>query len=214
MADTGWYLGWIVAECEYNENQLAMARCCCLRRSHLFPSDPAPGFVWNIICHDAALMDYIVHLAVFVGIYIILAVACDLLAGHAGFLSIAHAAFCGIGAYTSAVLCSWLGVSFVGSLVAGMVTASAFSMLIAIPSLRLSDDFFVVATFAFQVIVFNIFNNLIGVTRGPMGIPGIPQPVILGWHVTSRRVFESMTSGAESLRYKGGGHCWVMVRFG
>ncbi len=130
-------------------------------------------------------MDYFLHIAILACIFSILAVALDLLAGHSGALSLAHAAFYGIGAYSSALLTVQAGAPYVVGVLAGMGVAFLVSFLVSLPSLRLHGDYFVIATLGFQIIVFNVFNNWMGLTRGPLGIPGIPQPVILGWQVES-----------------------------
>lgn len=44
------------------------------------------------------------------------------------------------------------------------------------PALRVHGDYFVIASFGFQVILFSVLNNWVGLTRGPLGLPGIPQP--------------------------------------
>lgn len=134
-------------------------------------------------------MDYLLHILVLIGIYAALAASLDLLAGHTGLLSVAQSAFYGLGAYTSALLAVKFGASFPVSVLAGMVVASLVSFVISLPSLRLHDDYFVIATFGFQMILFSIFNNWIEVTSGPLGIPGIPQPVIFGWHVQTHADF-------------------------
>lgn len=113
----------------------------------------------------------------------------DLLVGHTGLLSVAHAAFYGLGAYSAALLSVHFGIPFVLSVMLGMLTAILVSMIFSLPSLRLHDDYFVIATFAFQMILFGIFNNWVGMTRGPFGIPGIPPPSILGFPITSRIAF-------------------------
>ncbi|OHE77156.1 MAG: branched-chain amino acid ABC transporter permease [Verrucomicrobia bacterium GWF2_62_7] len=101
----------------------------------------------------------------------------------------AHAAFYGLGAYTSALMAAhWSGGFLVGVL-AGMLIAAAVSFIVSLPSLRLHDDYFVIATFGFQMILFSIFNNWMDLTRGPLGIPGIPQPVIFGCKVDSHWEF-------------------------
>jgi branched-chain amino acid transport system permease protein len=134
-------------------------------------------------------MDYLLHILILVAVYTTLAVSLDLLAGQTGLLSIAHAAFYGIGAYTSALLAVRCGAGFLGGVFAGMIFACFVSLAVSLPSLRLHDDYFVIATFGFQMILFGIFNNWMDLTRGPLGIPGIPQPVIFGWHVDSRWEF-------------------------
>ncbi len=134
-------------------------------------------------------MEYLLHIFVIVAIYTILAVSLDLLCGQSGFLSLAQAAFCGLGAYTSALLAVQFGAPFLVGVLAGMAVAVLISFVVSLPSLRLHDDYFVIATFGFQMILFSIFNNWMSLTRGPLGIPGIPQPVIFDWHVTSHLDF-------------------------
>ena len=134
-------------------------------------------------------MEYFLHILVFVGIYIILAASLDLLAGQTGLLSIAHAAFYGLGAYTSALLTVKAGAPFLLGVLGGMFVTALLSLLVSLPSLRLIDDYFVIATFAFQVILLSIFNNWNELTGGPTGIPGIPQPEIFGVTITSHGGF-------------------------
>jgi branched-chain amino acid transport system permease protein len=131
-------------------------------------------------------MEYLLHILVLIGIYSTVALSLDLLAGHTGLLSIAQAAFYGLGAYTSALLAVQSGVPFLIGMLAGMETAALVSLVVSVPSLRLHDDYFVIATFGFQIILFNILNNWIDLTRGPLGIPGIPQPAVIGWTKVAR----------------------------
>ncbi len=134
-------------------------------------------------------MDYLLNLLVFVAVFTVLASSLDLLAGQTGLLSLAHAAFYGLGAYTSALLATQAGASFFIGVLAGMIIAALISFLISLPSLRLHDDYFAIATFGFQVIVLSVLNNWMGLTGGPLGISGIPHPMILGWHVSSQLDF-------------------------
>jgi branched-chain amino acid transport system permease protein len=134
-------------------------------------------------------MEYLLHILVLIGIYAVLATALDLLLGQTGFLSVAHAAFYGLGAYSSALLTVHLGVHFVTGVLVGMLVAAFFSLLLSLPSLRLHDDYFVIATFGFQMIAYSILNNSVSLTRGPLGIPGIPRPSILGFSIESKSSF-------------------------
>jgi branched-chain amino acid transport system permease protein len=118
-------------------------------------------------------------------IYTVLAVSLDLVAGQTGLLSMAQAAFYGIGAYASALLAVHCGAGFFVGIMVGVASAGCLSFAVSLPSLRLHDDYFAIATFAFQMIFFSLFNNWLEVTRGPLGIPGIPRPVIVGWKVDS-----------------------------
>lgn len=146
-------------------------------------------------------MDYILHILILAAIYAVLAVSLDLLAGQTGLLSIAHAAFYGIGAYTSALLVTFYHLPFTISLLVGMTLAALVSFLVSLPSLRLHDDYFVIATFGFQMILFSIFNNWMELTRGPLGISGIPQPIVFGWHVDSPAKFLALGSLFTVLAY-------------
>lgn len=139
-------------------------------------------------------MEYILHILTLIGIYTILAVSLGILAGQLGFLSLAHAAFYGLGAYTSALLAVHLGAPFLVGVVAGMVVASLVALVVALPTLRLHDDYFVIATFGFQMILFSVLNNWVGLTNGPFGIRGIPQPAIFGVTVQSAQGFLVLTA--------------------
>jgi len=74
-----------------------------------------------------------------------------------------------------------------------MIVAGVVAAVVAFPSLRIHDDYLVIATFGFQMILFSIFNNWVSLTRGPLGIPGIPQPKIFGIAVTSHVGFLILT---------------------
>lgn len=146
-------------------------------------------------------MEYLLHILVLVGIYTVLAVSLDLLVGQAGLLSIAHAAFYGVGAYASALLAVHVGAPFLGGVVVGMAVAAVVSLLVSLPSLRLHDDYFVIAAFGFQMILFSIFNNWVDLTRGPLGIAAIPRPSIVGWGVRSPVDFTVLATAFAVVSY-------------
>lgn len=134
-------------------------------------------------------MEYLLHILVIAAIYSVLALSLDLLVGQTGILSIAHAAFYGLGAYTSALLAVQLDIPFFVGIPITIVVAALVSFIVSVPSLRLHEDYFVIATFAFQMILLGIFNNWMDLTRGPLGISGIPQPVFFGWTIRSHVAF-------------------------
>jgi branched-chain amino acid transport system permease protein len=134
-------------------------------------------------------MEYFLHVLVLVGIYTVLAVSLDLLVGQTGLLSLAHAGFWGLGAYSSALLTVRLGSPIALGIIVGMAVAALLSLLVSLPSLRLRDDYFVIATFGWQLILFSLFNNWTDLTRGPLGIANIPQPAVLGWLLRSHFAF-------------------------
>lgn len=120
-----------------------------------------------------------------IGIYIILSLSLNLVAGYTGILSIAHAAFYGIGAYIAALMALNLNSPFLLNLFLAIIGSSILGAFVGIPALRIKDDYFIIATFAFQIITFSILNNLVSFTGGPMGLPGIPQPIIFGIKISS-----------------------------
>jgi branched-chain amino acid transport system permease protein len=130
-------------------------------------------------------MEYLLHILILIGIYTILSVSLNLIAGYTGLVSIAHAAFYGVGAYVAAIMALKLHSPFLANLICAVLLSGLLGAIVGFPSLRIRDDYFVIATFAFQVIAFSILNNWVSFTGGPMGLPGIPQPTILGLEISS-----------------------------
>ncbi|MCX5905466.1 MAG: branched-chain amino acid ABC transporter permease, partial [Proteobacteria bacterium] len=138
-------------------------------------------------------MEYLLHILILIGIYTILSLSLNLLVGYAGILSIAHAAFYGVGAYVAALMALKYHTPFLLNLVLAVGAAGVFGAIVGIPSLRIKDDYFVISTFAFQIITFSVLNNLVSITGGPMGLPGIPQPIIFGLTISGHTPFLILT---------------------
>jgi len=121
-------------------------------------------------------MGYLEHIVAIALIYAILASSLDLVIGHAGMFSVAQAAFWGIGGYATALITIRGGTSPAVAAAAGVGAAAILAVVISIPTLRLSDEYFLIATFAYQVIVTGLMTNWTTLTRGPLGINSIPPP--------------------------------------
>ncbi len=134
-------------------------------------------------------MDYVLHVLVLIAIYTILSVSLNLISGYTGLLSVAHAALFGVGAYIAALLALHFHTSFIAELLCAAGGASVVSIVVAAPSLRVHDDYFVIATFAFQVIAFGVMRNWTSLTGGAMGLPDIPVPVVCGLAASSNARF-------------------------
>ena len=134
--------------------------------------------------------NYYLHIAVLSLIHVLLALGLNLIAGYGGQLSLAQAAFFGIGAYVSALLMMNLHWSFWLAAPTGAVVAGLVAVAIGLPTLRLKGPYFVISTMGFGEIVRLILLNWESVTRGPNGLPGIPapDPISLGFVTLS---FES-----------------------
>ncbi len=118
-------------------------------------------------------MEYLYHLVTFIAIYTILVSSLNLFSGYTGLLSLAHAGFYGIGAYTSALLSQHFGISPYLNLLIAMLIGGAVAYLVALIALRTYEDYFVVVTLGIQIVIFSLMNNLTGLTNGPLGIVGI-----------------------------------------
>jgi branched-chain amino acid transport system permease protein len=124
-------------------------------------------------------MDYLLHIVILCLIFTIFAVSLNLELGYTGLYNFGHVAFFGIGAYTSALL-SLAGMPVVLGMICAMVSAGIMGMLLAIPALRLSGDYFGIATLAFGEMTRLFFLNERWLTKGPMGLPGINRPAWIG----------------------------------
>jgi branched-chain amino acid transport system permease protein len=123
---------------------------------------------------------YVLHVAVLAGIYVVLTLSLSLVTGFCGQFSLGHAGFYGIGAYTAALMAVSWGSPFVLNLAAAAVTAGIAGFLIGLPTLRLGGIYLAMATLGFGEIIHLILLNWLSFTRGPLGIPAIPSPAILG----------------------------------
>ena len=126
---------------------------------------------------------YILTVLSLAGIYAILAISYDLMFGYAGLFSIAHGAYFGIGAYAGALAMLNFGVPFLLALVVGGAIAALVGSIIAVPASRLEGDYLVVGSLAFAVICYELMVGVPEVTRGSMGLPGIPGPSIFGYRL-------------------------------
>lgn len=126
-------------------------------------------------------MNYILHLLIYLDIYLIVAMSLNLLMGYGGLLQVAHAAYYGIGAYVTALAMLKLGLGFIPAILLSMVITGILSLLVSLPAWRFRGDFFVMVSLAVQSLVYTILYNWTGLTNGPFGITGIPRPEIFGF---------------------------------
>lgn len=144
-----------------------------------------PLFVKNV---------YYLHILIMTFIFIILLLSLDLVAGYAGQVSVCHAAFYGVGAYTSALLTLKWGINFWLALPVAAIFAGILGILIGYPALRLRGHFFAIITLCFGLIVTMIINNWTSLTMGPMGLPGIPPAHPIPLPFLSKITFISKTN--------------------
>ena len=122
---------------------------------------------------------YHLHVAIMVGIFAILAMSLNLLLGYTGQLSLGHAAFFGIGGYTSALLSKHLEVPVMLGFLAAVLLAGLAGYLIGVLSLRLRGAYFVLVSISFAGVIALISVNWIELTNGPLGMPNVAAPGIV-----------------------------------
>jgi branched-chain amino acid transport system permease protein len=123
---------------------------------------------------------YILRVAINVLLYSMLATSLNMINGYSGQFSIGHAAFYCIGAYTAAILSTRSGWNFWMCLPASGLMAAFVSLFLSVPTARLKGVFLALCTIGFSEIVRLTALNWRSLTRGPMGMPGIPSPSIFG----------------------------------
>lgn len=131
------------------------------------------------------LTDYYFATLVTICINIILAVGLNLITGFTGQLSLGHAGFMSIGAFTCAIFVtrvasSWGIGGFLAGVLIGAVAAGFIGAVVGLPTLRLRGDYLAIATLGLSEIIRIIFVNL-EITNGAAGISGIPRSVTWIW---------------------------------
>jgi branched-chain amino acid transport system permease protein len=139
-------------------------------------------------------MEYLTHLATIFAIYAILALSLNLVVGYTGLLSLAHAGFFGLGAYVTAILTAQYRMNFFLSALIGLFMVMLLSTLIGLVFSKFKDDYYALATLGFNAIVFSVMLNWQSLTRGPLGIPGIPRPELFGWAFSDNFNFLLLTT--------------------
>ena len=123
---------------------------------------------------------YWTRVATTIGVFSILTMSANLVTGTTGLMSLGHAGFYGIGAYTAGLLATKLGWPLFMTLPASGVITAVFGILLALPTMRLIGIYFAVATLGLGEIIHVTLLNWVDFTRGPMGISGIPGISIQG----------------------------------
>ena len=120
--------------------------------------------------------NYVIYVVILAMLYAILTASYDLLTGYTGPLSFCHAAFYGLGAYTSALLTLRTGMSFWLAFPITGVWVFLFAAAVGYPALKIRGHYFAVTTFFFGHFVYLFLLNSRKLTNGPLGLRGIRAP--------------------------------------
>ena len=145
------------------------------------------GVLWIVVIAATPFMVLSlvnVQLYTLIALYAMLGMGLNILIGYTGLVSLGHAGFYAIGAYTCALLMTKLSINFwIAIILAGIFTAF-IGFLLGLPSLRLSGSYLSIVTLGFCEIVNMILKQWESVTNGNYGVRGIPKPTIFGHELT------------------------------
>jgi len=155
-----------------------------------------------------ALKPYGIYLLSLWAVMTIAAIGLNLTLGYAGQVSLAQAAFVGIGAYSAALMTTH-GWPLGAALVVAVALCFALGWLLGYPALRVAHHYLAFVTLSFGTLVFLVFRNEEWLTRGVYGISGIPRPVLFGWSTRAALDFYFVCLAALVLVAAG---TWWLVR--
>ncbi|HVL59134.1 MAG TPA: branched-chain amino acid ABC transporter permease [Burkholderiaceae bacterium] len=143
------------------------------------------AFAVLALCALAALplvaSDYVVGIGVTAFTFTIAAASLNLIYGYAGLLSFAQLAFWGIGGYCTALVVMDAGGSFWTGLALAAALNAALALVVGWAALRLERHSFVIVTLSFSLLTWLVSRDWVDVTRGPLGLPGLPVPSLFGF---------------------------------
>ena len=134
------------------------------------------GSLWEKVLEEvyARMSSYVITVAIFISIQAIVAYGLNIIVGYAGQISLGHAAFFGIGAYSAAILATKAGLSFWAALPLVILITGTVGLILGSPSLRVKADFLAITTIGINFIVEAIF-LYVPFFGGALGIGGIPR---------------------------------------
>ena len=134
-------------------------------------------------------MSYLFHIGIILQIYMLLALSLNIQYGYTGLLSLAQAAMFAVGSYVAVILITAYQFSWMSAIMLALIANLGFATLIALLASRLHALYFAVATLCVQVIAISVILNWQEVTRGSLGISGIPVFSIAGFTISTVSTF-------------------------
>lgn len=129
--------------------------------------------------------NYVFSILTMIGFYALVCIGLTTLTGYAGQISLGHAAFYGIGAYSSAILTGTYGFNSFLAIMIGAVISAIVALIVGIPTFRLKGYYLALATLGFGIIIFTLFKELSSITGGSNGFFGIPSISLFGFEFIS-----------------------------
>jgi branched-chain amino acid transport system permease protein len=145
------------------------------------------------------MVNYVAQILIAVATFAVLAGGLNLVLGYAGVFSLVHAAFFGIGAYTTGQLVLLLGVPFPIDMLAAFLVPAVIAAIVSQPLARLTHEYVIVGTLALQLVLSNIFLNWQALTGGSYGLFGITRPSVAGVDLTDLPGYAAFAVGVALL---------------
>ena len=142
------------------------------------------GVILLIALPSFGFSQYILRIFIMIGIYTTLALGLNILTGMTGLVSLGHAGFYAIGAYTTAILMIRFQMNFLPAVVIAMAVTGVCGLVLGLPTLRLTGTYLSIVTLGFGEIVKMLIMNMDSVTNGTLGIRNIPKPEFFGFKLT------------------------------
>ncbi|GGF18705.1 branched-chain amino acid ABC transporter [Aliidongia dinghuensis] len=145
----------------------------------------AASVIWPLV---QPMNGYLLNLFMQAATYAMAVLGLTVVLGYAGQISIAQAAFFGLGAYGVAIGTTMLHLPFMLALLLGVAVAAVFGAILGASTLKLGGHYLAMVTISFQQILTLVLTNWIGLTNGPDGIRNIPRPALFGisWQDSDR----------------------------
>jgi ABC-type branched-subunit amino acid transport system permease subunit len=133
--------------------------------------------------------NYVIGIAISACVFTAAAASLNLVYGFTGLLSFAQLGFWGIGGYATALTVMTFAGSFWWGLTWAALIDTAVAIGIGYPALRTNRHAFVIVTLAFALLVTLVARDWVSLTRGPLGIPGLPAPSLFGFEFKTTPLF-------------------------
>ncbi len=151
-------------------------------------------------------MEYLSHIVNLALFYVALTVSLNLILGYGGMASLSHAAFFCIGGYVSAIVTLQLSAHFLVGVVLAVAITMVVGGVLAAPFIRVKEEYVLLFTLSFQMVIYHLMMSMDGITGGDSGIFGVPLPEILGWSPESPVQFLPLMAAVLVLVY------WIALK--
>ena len=157
---------------------------------------------------------YVQRNLIMVGFYMLLGLSLNFVTGYIGEVSLGHAAFYAIGAFSVSLLMTDAGMSYWPAVLLSVVLCGLFGVMLAYATMRVSGTYLAILTLSFFYLTMNIIQNWEQVTHGVVGIYNIPAASVFGFKFTMKNAGYYYCVLAYVLIMIGVSYLMVNSRFG